>query len=127
MAIQRIVCRGFGSFGGGVARLPGRGFGSAAFVPTISVILTDASNAILASLSGLRWAWWDSPIVSSQVAPVIKGSGATTNTLGVLSVTTLTGSTLTAGQVGWIEVTNSDGTTSQSPVGNVAAGPVRVS
>tara|TARA_R110000868_G_scaffold323523_5_gene584456 strand:- start:393 stop:761 length:369 start_codon:yes stop_codon:yes gene_type:complete len=94
---------------------------------SISVTLTDASNLPIASLTGLRWAWWDSSTLSTQVAPVIKGSGATTDTSGVFSVTTLTGSALTAGQVGWIEVSDSDGTTSQSPVAKVAAGPVPVS
>lgn len=95
--------------------------------PVISVTLTDANNLPLPSLTGLKWAWWDTATVSSQVAPSVTGTGATTDASGVLSVTTLTGSTLSAGQIGWIEVTDSDGTVTQSPVGKVAAGPVQVS
>ena len=123
--IGPVVTRGYGSFGD-VFLVPARGYSSAAYVPTINVILTDAANAVLANLTGLRWAWWDAPTVNTQVAPVIKGSGATTDASGVLSVTTLTGSALTVGQIGWIEVSDSDGTLSQTPVGKVAAGPVGV-
>ena len=93
---------------------------------TISVILTDASNAPIAGLTGLRWAWWDSPVVSSQVAPTVKGTGATTNGSGVFSVTTLSGSALGAGGIGWLEITDSTGSISQSPVGKVAGGPIQV-
>lgn len=102
--------------------------GGASFVPTIEVYLTDAANAVLASLSGLRVAWWDQPVLNNQVAPIQTWTGQTTDVTGKLSVTTITGgSALTAGQVGWIEVTDSDGTTTQSPVGNVAAGTIEVS
>lgn len=97
------------------------------FVPTISVILTDAANAVIAGLTGLRWAWWDDPIVNSQVAPTVTGTGASTDGSGVFSVTTLSGSALTAGQTGWIEITDSDGTVGQTPVGKIAGGPVEVS
>ncbi len=126
MAIGRIVARGYGSFGD-IAYLPPRGYSSAAFVASISVILTDALNAVIPNLTGLRWAGWDQPTLNAQVAPTVKGTGASTNGSGVFSVTTLSGSALTAGQVGWIEITDSDGTTTQSPVGKVAAGPITVS
>lgn len=97
------------------------------FVASISVTLTDANNAPLANLTGLRWAWWDQPVVNSQASPSVTGTAATTDASGVFSVTTLAGSTLTAaGQIGWLEVTDSDGTSSQSPVANVAAGPITV-
>ena len=126
MAIGPVVTRGYGSFGN-VNLIVIRGYTSAAYTPTISVTLKDLNNAIVPNLTGLAWAWWDSPNVASQVAPTVKGSGATTNSSGVFSITMLTGSALTAGQIGWIEITNSDGTVSQSPVGKVAAGPIQVS
>jgi hypothetical protein len=65
--------------------------------------------------------------VNAQIASTVNGTGATTDASGVLSVTTLTGSALSAGQTGWIEVTDSDGTVGQSPIGKVAAGPITVS
>lgn len=123
MAINAVVTRGFGSFGS-VNLVVTRGYAAGAYSPTINVILTDASNVPIASLTGLRWSWWDQPTLDTQVAPIIQGTGASTNGSGVFSVTAVTGSALTAGQVGWLEVTDSDGTTSQSPVGKVAAGPV---
>ena len=94
--------------------------------PTISVVLTDANNRPVANLTGLRWAWWDEPVVSDQAAPALSGSGASTNASGVFSVTALAGSTLTDGEVGWLEVTDCDGTITQAPVAKVAAGPIAV-
>lgn len=126
MAIQTVIFRGFGSFGGGVNKLPSRGYGSAAFVASISVTLTDVLNVAIPGLTGLIWAWWDSPVVSSQVAPAAQGTGATTDAAGAFSITTLPGSALTVGQTGWLEVTDSDGTVGQSPIGKVAAGPIVV-
>lgn len=122
MAIGPIVTRGYGSFGT-VNLVATRGYSPAAYVPTIAVTLTDALNAILPSLSGLSVAWWDQVLLVNQVAPVQKWSAQTTDTAGKLSVTSLTLSALTAGQIGWIEVTNSDGTVGN---GNVAAGAIAV-
>jgi hypothetical protein len=101
------------------------GISAGAAVVTISVTLTDVNNDAIPNLSGLIWAWWDDPIVNTQVAPVVTGTGATTDASGVFEVT-LTGTALTAGGVGWVEITDSDGTVSQSPIGKVAAGPVTV-
>lgn len=120
-----LVTRGYGI--GSAALVVTRGYSPAAFVPSISVILTDAANAPIANLTGLLWAWWDVSTLNTQTSPAIKGSGASTNAAGVFSVTTLTGSALSAGGVGWLEVTNSDGTVSQAPVAKVAAGPIQVS
>ena len=93
---------------------------------SISLTLTDANNNPIPNLSGLRWSWWDEPVVNAQSAPSVTGTGATTDANGVFSVTTLAGSTLSTGQTGWIEITDSDGTTTQVPVANVAAGPLTV-
>ena len=103
------------------------GISGAAFVPTISVTLTDASNNALASLSGLYWSWWDSVVFASQGSRTLGGTGATTDIAGVFSVTTLPGSTLTAGQTGWIEISDSDGTPANNATGRIAGGPVTVS
>jgi hypothetical protein len=76
---------------------------------TISVILTNASDVVQASLTGLKWAWFDEQTPDLFDAPAQQGSGATTNGSGVFSVTSVT-SSLTSGQRGRLEVTSSDGT-----------------
>lgn len=93
---------------------------------TISVRLTNNNNQPLPNLTGLKWAWWDQPVLNTQIAPTDTGTGATTDTEGVFSVTSLPNSALSAGQRGWLEITNSDGDPGQTPVGKVAAGPVTV-
>src|SRR5215471_1127216 len=106
----------------------GGGGGGGGF-PTISVRLVDIRTGQPAiNLTGLRWAWWDLPLVDEQTTESAKvgGSGASTDGLGMFSVVDITGTTLVAGDIGWLEVTNSDGTVTQSPVGKVAAGPVTV-
>jgi hypothetical protein len=60
-----------------------------------------------------------------MVAPTDKGSTGATDASGIFTVT-LSNSTKTAGQVGWLTVTNSDGTTTQSPVNKAFSGPVTV-
>jgi hypothetical protein len=85
----------------------------------VSVILTDASNVPTPSLTGLRWAWFDQASPDIASIPADKGSGATTNGSGVLSVTSVN-SALSAGSTGWMEVYNSTSA-------KVAAGPVVLS
>ena len=127
MSIRAVITGGYGSWGT-IPDVIRDGFGAAPYVPTISITLTDASNAVLASLSGLSWAWWDDPDLATQVAPTVQGSGASTDGSGVFSVTTLTGSGLTAaGQVGWITISDSDGDPANNATYSVAAGPVEVS
>lgn len=126
MSVGRILTVGFGSFGG-VNYLPTLGYSSAAFTPRISVTLTDANNDPIPNLTGLRAAWWDQPVLNNQVSPVKVWTAQTTDASGVLFTDeVVTGSALGNGGVGWLEVTDSDGTTSQSPVANVAAGPITV-
>ncbi len=122
MAIGPVVSRGFGSFGN-VNLVVTRGYSAAAFIASISVTLTDVNNVAIPNLTGLIWAWWDDPIVENQSVPTDAGNGGTTDPSGIFAVS-LPGSSLTAGQIGWIEITDSDGTVSQSPIGKVAAGPV---
>ncbi len=93
---------------------------------SLSVTLTDLNNDAIPNLTGLKWAFWDDPIVNTQVAPTVTGTGATTDSSGVFTVS-LAGSALGVGDTGWVEITDSDGTVSQSPIGKVAAGPVVVS
>lgn len=121
-----VIGRGFGRL-----TLPG-GVTSAAPPPptgrTVTLRLIDkaASGAALPSLTGLKWAFYDTTDPSAWAAgPVDKGSGESTDGSGDLLVN-LTNTTLSAGQVGWLIVTNSDGTVTQSPPCRSFCGPVTV-
>lgn len=93
---------------------------------TVSVTLTSDGINPAASLSGLSWAFFDQAVPSSFAAPVAKGSGATTTSGGVFTAT-ITGTALTVGATGWLIVSNSDGTTTQSGGHKAFSGPVVVS
>lgn len=95
-----------------------------AVVASVSITLTTNGTTPAASLSGLNWAWFDQTTPSAMLAPTDKGTGESTDAAGLL-VIPLPNSTKTAGQVGWLIVTNSDG----NPATNhsVFAGPATVS
>lgn len=90
---------------------------------SVSVPLVSAANVPSASLTGLKWAYWDQATPDLFVAPIVKGVTESTDASGLL-VLDITGSDLTAGSVGWVTVTNSDGTTTQSPAHKAFSGPV---
>ena len=94
---------------------------------TVSLTLTTDGTTPAASLTGLKWAYWD--VVTPDLmttAPLVKGSAGTTNGSGVFTQA-ITGTTKTVGQVGYLIVTNSDGTTSQGAALKGFAGPATVS
>jgi hypothetical protein len=92
---------------------------------TATITLVNETGTAQASLSSLKWAWFDEVTPNLFTAPTDQGSAEVTNGSGVLTVT-LTGSAKTTGEVGWLIVTNSDGTTSQSPAHRAFSGPVAV-
>ncbi len=92
---------------------------------TATVTLVNESNAAQSSLSSLKWAWFDEVRPDLFVAPTDQGSAETTDGSGVLTVD-LPNSSRGSGQVGWLVVTNSDGTTTQSPAHRAFSGPVAV-
>lgn len=92
---------------------------------TATVQLVDTSNAPRASLTGLKWAWFDEVTPDLFNAPTDKGTGEVTDGSGVL-VVDLPNTLKSSGQVGWLIVTNSDGTTTQSPAHKAFSGPVAV-
>ena len=104
-----------------------RGYSSGAHVPTITVILTDANNNPMPNLSNLTASWWDQIAPDTLVSPVIQFGGLSTDSTGSLGTLTLNGSTLASGQYGTLLVSDSNNTGTQSPVPNVAWGPVKVS
>jgi hypothetical protein len=93
---------------------------------SVSVILTDENDNPLPSLTGLKVCWFDQAPPNANSIPSDVITGASTNVFGVLSVTSVS-SSLPVGAIGWIEITNSDGTITQSPAAKIAAGPEVVS
>lgn len=98
--------------------------GVTAVEKTASVNLVNASNAAQASLTGLKWAWFDGVTPDAFSAPTDQGTGESTDGSGVLTVT-IGNSAKEAGQVGWLIVTDSDGTTAMTH--KAFSGPVEVS
>lgn len=92
---------------------------------TVTLTLTTDGSTPAASLTGLKWAFFDQVTPDLFVAPTAKGAIETTDGSGVL-VIPVTGTSLIAGQTGWLTVTNSDGTVSQSPAHKAFSGPVTV-
>lgn len=91
---------------------------------TATITLVDRTAATQNSLSSLKWAFYQTmPWVGAT--PTDYGTTETTDGSGILAVT-LPNCTLTNGQVGYLIVTDSDGTTGQSPSAKVFAGPVAV-
>lgn len=93
---------------------------------TVTVTLTTDGSTPAAGLTGLRWAFFDQVQPSGFLAPVAKGSGASTNGSGVFSVN-IAGSALAVGATGWLEISDSDGTVGQAGGHKRASGPVTVS
>jgi hypothetical protein len=91
---------------------------------TASGTLTLDGSTPAASLTGLRWAFFDQVTPDVLSAPVAKGAGATTDASGNFSVS-ITGTTLLAGAVGFLIIDNTDGTTATNFKGY--AGPLVVS
>lgn len=90
---------------------------------TVSLTLTTDGLTVASNLTGLRWAFYEEITPDIALQPVSKGSGATTSSLGVFSVTVST--YLDIGAVGWIIVTDSNGTVSFPQ--KVFSGPVTLS
>jgi alpha-beta hydrolase superfamily lysophospholipase len=99
--------------------------GRPASTRTVTVTLTSDGTTPRASLTGVKWAWWDQLTPNLSEWPTDRGSSGTTNGSGVMTLSVR--SNLPVGGVGWLQVTNSDGTTTQSPVRLAAGGPVQVS
>jgi hypothetical protein len=99
--------------------------GATSSPPIVSFTLTTDGANPAASLTGLKWAFFDQVSPGSFLAPTAKGTTESTDGSGVLSIN-VTGTALTSGQIGWLVVTDSDGTTTQSPAAKAFSGPVAV-
>lgn len=91
---------------------------------TITLRLTSDGSAALPSLTGLRWAWWDQATPDLKEWPTDQGTAESTDGSGDISITIHT--SLTTGQTGWLEVTESDGDAAQSPPPRMFSGPVEI-
>lgn len=82
---------------------------------TVTLTLyNDDGTTPAASISGLKWSFWDSPTTDGiNTPPSSVGVGASTNGSGVVSLTVNT--TLGSGGVGRLDVDNGDGTVTQTP------------
>jgi hypothetical protein len=91
---------------------------------TITLTLTTNGSTPAASLTGLKWAFFDGATPGAFVSPSDQGTTESTDASGVLSITANT--TLASGATGWLVVTSSNGTTTD-PTGRAWSGPVVVS
>lgn len=98
---------------------------SVTLASSASLTLTDAAGTPWASLTGLKWAFFDQVTPNLFAAPVAKGTAGTTNASGVMTVS-IAGTSLATGATGWLAVTDSDGTTTQTPAAKAFGGPVAV-
>lgn len=89
---------------------------------TVTLTLVDSSNVIKPSLSGLKWAFFDKPQPNLFILPIDSGSSGSTNASGVMTLSVNT--TLASGATGWLIVSDSDGTTTQSPASKAFSAPV---
>lgn len=76
---------------------------------TATVTLIDRANVAQASLTGLKWAWFDQTTPDLFLAPTDKGAVESSDVVGLMRVE-LPNSSKLPGQVGCLVVTNSDGT-----------------
>lgn len=98
--------------------------GQPATTKTVTLTLTSDGSTPRANLTGLKWSWWDQVTPDLGEYPTDKGVGETTNGSGILVITVK--SNLAAADIGWLVVTDSDGTTTQSPASSAYSGPVAV-
>lgn len=77
-------------------------------VRSVSLTLTTDGTTPAANLTNLRWAWWDAAPPNLASAPVVSGTGASTNASGLFTAT-LTGTALAAGQTGTLLILSSNG------------------
>lgn len=92
---------------------------------SVTITLVNESGTAQTSLTSLKWAWYDQITPDLMLSPTSQGSVETTDSSGVLTISINT--SLSSGEIGWLVVTNSDGTTTQSPAHRAFSGPVVVS
>ena len=66
-------------------------------------------GAPAASVTGLRWAFFDQPLPENFTTPTAVGTGASTDGSGYITLSVV-GTALTAGQIGFLVLSDTDGT-----------------
>lgn len=92
----------------------------------VSITIVDSSGNPIPNLTNLKWAFFDQATPNLFVAPTQVGVTGTTDATGKFIVA-LTNTSLTVGGVGWLSISNSDGTTTQNPAAKGFGAPVVVS
>jgi hypothetical protein len=92
-----------------LADVVGAGMVAAFYSKRAQLTLTTNGTTPAASLTGIRWAWWDAAPPNLAAAPVDSGTGATTDASGVFSVE-LPNTTLASGDTGTLLAVINDGT-----------------
>jgi hypothetical protein len=103
------------------------GVGALISIPTVqvSIPLVNESNVALPGLTNLKWCWFDQLTPDQFTAPTDQGSFELTDGTGVLTIP-LPNSAKAAGEIGWLLVSDSDGTLTQNPSHRAFSGPVVV-
>jgi chitodextrinase len=91
----------------------------------VVVVLTTNGTAPAASLTNLKWAFFDQARPDLFTAPTCQGATELTDSSGVLEID-VSESTLAVGQTGWLLITDSDGTVFQNPPARAFSAPVQV-
>jgi hypothetical protein len=79
----------------------------------VTLSMQNRGGAIQANLSGLKWAFFDQATPDALTAPVAKGAVETTDSSGNI-VIDITGTSLAPGEIGFLMISDSDGTTTQN-------------
>lgn len=95
------------------------------YARTVTVNVVDASGASLTNITGINWALYNEVTPNLLNAPASKGSGASINGVGVLTLV-IPNTTAAVGGAAWLEFSTSDGTTTQTPAPRNFAGVVTV-
>jgi hypothetical protein len=97
----------------------------AAGARSVSLVVRDLAGNPVPNLTGYKWAWFDQARPDLLTTPVDKGTNATTNGSGVMTIN-LPNTNLSAGQTGYLIVSNTNGAPNQSPPSVAIAKPVTV-
>ena len=115
--------------GTGSLTIAGIGAATATIIPqvmkTVTLTLTTDGLTPAAGLSNLRWAWFDAATPDQMGAPTDKGALESTDAAAQL-VLQIPNSNFSSGQVGWLTITNSNGSPTQVPAASAFSGPVAI-
>lgn len=94
-------------------------------IKSVGLLLTMDGSTPAVNLTGLKWAFFDNATPDLFGAPSASGTTGTTDASGNFLVS-VPWSTLSNAGIGWLVVTDSDGTTTQTPAHKAFSGPVAV-